>query len=119
MAKKKTKTQRGPGKPRRIFTPAQIKRMEEYAFGGCLNSTIATLMNIPATTLDARLDIRKKLTKKRAERKAWLRNVQDYRAENDVSPVMAIFMGKNELGQTDKHDLNHSGSVVLKEPVIK
>jgi len=110
---------RGPGKPKRVFTPAQIKQMEEYAFDGCLNATIATLMDIPATTLDARPDIRKKLTKKRAERKSWLRKCQNDRVENDSSPVMAIFLGKNELGQSDKQEIAHSGTVSLKEPIIK
>ena len=110
---------RGPGKPRKKITPAQIKKMQELAYGGCQNNTIATLMGFDKNLIDQRKDIRDILSKKRAERKAWLRSVQDYRVEFDPSPVMAIFIGKNELGQSDKQEIAHSGSVELKEPVIK
>jgi len=110
---------RGPGKPRIKLTPAQVKQMEGYAFDGCQNNTIATLMGFDRCLIDQRPDIKKILTKKRAERKSWLRKCQNYRVENDSSPVMAIFLGKNELGQSDKQEIAHSGTVALKEPIIQ
>jgi len=110
---------RGPGKPRIKLTPAQIKKMQELAYSGCQNNTIATLMGFHKNLIDERDDIRKLLTKKRCERKLWLRKCQNYRVENDSSPVMAIFLGKNELGQSDKQEIAHSGTVALKEPIIQ
>ena len=85
-------------RPKRVFTDEEIQQMEEYALDGCQNGTIATLMEIPNSTLIRRFS--KKLTKKRAERKQRLRLIQTNLALSN--PAMAIFLGKNELNQTDK-----------------
>ena len=85
-------------RPKREFTDEQIQEMEEYALNGGQNGTIATAMAIPLTTLIRRFG--KLLTKKRAERKLKLRTTQTALATSN--PAMAIFLGKNELNQTDK-----------------
>ncbi len=87
-------------RPKTEFTEKQIVQMQEYALEGCQNNTIATLMDIPKTTLIRRFG--HLLHKKRCERKLTLRKLQLAQAKN--SPAMAIFLGKNELGQTDKQD---------------
>lgn len=102
------------GKKREI-TKAQRKKIGDLAYQGCQTKTIETLTDIPENTLRRRCgDL---LRKKRAERKVWLREVQDYRAENDKNAAIAIFLGKNELGQSDKqehlHDLTPELATVL------
>ena len=85
-------------RPKRQFTKDEIEQMEEYALNGGQNGTIATAMNIPFNTLKRHFG--KRLTKKRAERKLILRERQTLLAI--ANPAMAIFLGKNELGQVDK-----------------
>lgn len=91
------------GRPKREFTDEQVKLIEDYAFHGCQNNTIATLLDIPINTLTRHFG--KLLTKKRAERKYNLHINQDKMAK--TVPAMAIFLGKNELGQTDKQEHTH------------
>lgn len=108
MAKKKTKkkaTVKAKGRPKRNFTDEQVAEMEKYAFAGCQNNTIATLMDIPMNTLLAHFG--KLLTKKRCERKYELRAAQNKLAASNVA--MAIFLGKNELDQADKQELTGAG----------
>ncbi len=96
------------GRPRREWTPKQITQMEQYAFEGCQTGTIAELMGVPKTTLEDNVGIRSKLTKKRAERKLDLRQHQN-EAAKDKNPALLIFLGKNVLGQADKHDHELTG----------
>jgi len=79
-----------------------MARAEELAYQMCQNGTIAGLMGWPDAFIADRPDIRKKLTRKRQERKAWLRRKQLSQA--DKNPVSAIFLGKNYLGQSDKQE---------------
>lgn len=60
--------------------------------------------------LQERPDILTKFSKKRAERKVWLRKIQDRQAKS--FPAMSIFLGKNELEQTDKQDVTSGGKPV-------
>lgn len=87
-------------RPLRKFTNEQINQMQEYALTGCQNNTIATLMDIPIVTLVRRFG--KLLTIKRAERKYKLRKAQNEKALISKDTGMLCFLGKNELGQTDK-----------------
>lgn len=87
-------------RPKREFSDEQINEMQNYAFNGCQNNTIATLMDIPIETLVRRFG--KLLTKKRAERKWALRMAQTSKAIDSKDTGMLCFLGKNELGQTDK-----------------
>jgi len=88
-------------RPKRVFTDEEVARMCEHALNGGQNSTIATAMNIPLTTVIRRFG--KLLTQKRAERKLKLRRNQTVQAT--VSSDMAKFLGKNELGQVDKQEI--------------
>ena len=98
------------GKPKRVFTETQLNKMQELAFDGCQTETIATIMGIPRKTIDDRPDIRGLLTKKRAERKAKLRQEQ-YKATGDGVPAMLIWMGKQALDQVDKKEIDVTGNL--------
>jgi hypothetical protein len=101
------KKKRGPGKPKRVFTAAQMKYMGDLALAGCQTLTIATLMEIPRETIDQRNDIQQFLTKKRCERKLRLRKQQEKATKSGV-PSMLIWMGKQTLGQVDKQETQHT-----------
>lgn len=91
-------------RPSKKFTDEQVKVIADYAFHGCQNNTIATLLDIPVNTLTRHFG--KLLTKKRCERKLYLRKAQDRKAgEGDTG--MLCFLGKNELGQSDKQEITH------------
>ena len=85
-------------RPKRQFTDEIVQRMEEMALNGCQNTTIAIALDVPKSTLVRRFGPR--LRKKRCERKDLLRTNQTRLAK--TFPAMAIFLGKNELGQVDK-----------------
>jgi len=101
-----------------ILTPAQIKRAEGYALDGCQNNTICTLMGWDDNFIDQRPDIRKLLTKKRAERKLKLYKAQNSKALTGNDTTMQIWLGKNVLDQADKNETKHSGEVTLAAPTI-
>jgi len=107
MAKKKTK--RKVGRPKRKFPPEQMASIEEMAYNNCHTLTIANTLGIAESTL--RDNFRELLTQKRAEGKAELRKNQRELAVKN--PAMAIFLGKNELGQSDKQQLQHSADKSL------
>ncbi len=91
------------GRKKRKFTEAQVRKMKRLALAGCQNNTIATIMDIPMNTLKRHFG--KLLTKKRCERKYIIR--RDQKKHCRTNPTMAIFLGKNELGQADKQE--HTG----------
>jgi len=115
MAKKKNKV----GRPRKVITPNQLAKAEQLAFEGHQNGTIADIMDWEHSFISEREDIRKKLTKKRAERKVWLRKKQNSTAggRSKSAATMQIFLGKNELGQADKTetklDVGNAPAVVI------
>lgn len=88
-------------RPKRVFTDKDEQQMFDYALAGCQNGTIARLMCISLTTLIRRYG--SLLSEKRAERKFNLRENQTKLAK--TFPAMAIFLGKNELGQVDKQTI--------------
>ncbi len=101
---------RGRGKPKRVFTDIQMKKMGELALAGAQTETIATLMGVPRETIDSRPDIQTFLTKKRAARKMKLRGQQD-KATKEGVPSLLIWMGKQTLGQVDKREVDVSGNL--------
>jgi hypothetical protein len=110
-AKKKVKKkkrvsakQKKLGRPPHSFTAHQINHMSQLALSGCQNNTIATIMDIDGETLMRHF--KELLTKKRCERKYKLRKLQDATAKKG-NPALLIFLGKNELGQADKQDIEH------------
>lgn len=74
----------------------------KYALAGCYDKTIARLTGIPETTLKRRCGVL--ISKKRAERKYNIRAAQD-KAIKQGNPALLIFLGKNELGQVDKQEI--------------
>ena len=86
-----------------------MRKAENYALQGCKNNTICELMNWDHNLIEQRVDIKKRLTKKRAERKLKLLKQQNRTAAGDskASATMQIFLGKNELEQTDKAEVKH------------
>lgn len=85
-------------RPKRVFNDDEIKEIERYAHDGCYSQTIAAALDIPITTLKRRFG--RKIQKWRALGKLELKHSQRELAK--TNPQMAIFLGKNELGQTDK-----------------
>lgn len=94
-----------------VISPADMKKAEGYALLNCQNGTIAGLMGWEHNFIEDRPDIRKKLTKKRQEHKLNIRKAQEKQLN---TPVMAIWLGKNALGQTDKLKTEHDVSPELK-----
>lgn len=86
------------------------KEVAKYALAGCYDKTIARLTGIPETTLKRRCgDL---IASKRAERKYNIRKAQTESVAKGV-PQMLIFIGKNELDQTDRQDINLGGNVSI------
>ncbi len=105
-----TAKQRKAARTPNIYTTAQIKQMQELAFEGCQNNTIARIMGINEDTMLRY--VKEKLQQKRAERRQWLRSKQN-KAINAGNPALLIFVGKNELDQADKKDLKLSGDLTV------
>ena len=95
-----TSSKRPVGRPHRIFTDEQINQMGNYALAGCQNNTIAGLMGVPKETIVD--NFRQFLWEKRCQRKLTLRKQQNKAAKAGV-PSLLIFLGKNDLEQTDQH----------------
>ncbi|KKN03376.1 hypothetical protein LCGC14_1108240 [marine sediment metagenome] len=86
------------GRPKKSFSIEEVAVLEQLAFEGCQTGTIANITGIAYNTLTRHFG--KNLTKKRCERKQWLRQCQNSQAQ--TSADMCKFLGKNELGQVDK-----------------
>lgn len=93
----KRKNKPGAGRP---FVKLDEERIGRLAFAGCKNSEIAHILGCDDETL--KNNYSPILDKKRAERKAALRSKQTERALKDGEIAMLIFLGKNDLEQTDK-----------------
>jgi len=94
--KSKRKNKPGAGRPPVVLDEERIGRL---AFAGCKNSEIAHILGCDDETL--KNNYSPILDKKRAERKAALRAQQTERALKGDIPML-IFLGKNELEQTDR-----------------
>ena len=112
MAKKAKKTQKRAkqkqksapakelGRPESEFTNQQIRDIEQMAFDQCYDKTIAKVIGCAVETLKKHFST--KIIQKRAEGKAALHRSQMKQAQ--TNPTMAIFLGKNYLGQADKQE---------------
>jgi len=101
------------GRPKRVFSEEEKAKIDEMALNNCRDYTIAQVLNIPMNTFKRHFG--KRCMKKRAEFKANLREDQAKLAK--TNPAMAIFLGKNELGQEDKQTIKEDTSAMqaLKE----
>ncbi len=100
-------------RPKRKFTEAEERLIAEYALAGCQDKTIATLIEVEVRTLKAHYSTL--LHKKRAERKYELRMAQNRLAK--TNPAMAIFLGKNELGQSNENEF--TGTITLAQAFLE
>lgn len=105
------------GRPKTIIPEKDLKKAETLAFEGHQTGTICELMDWDRQFVDQRPDILTRLRKKRAERKVWLRKQQNRTAAGDskASGTMQIFLGKNELEQSDKQSVEVSGVIGTRE----
>ena len=105
--KKKAKKAKKVGRPKKVFTPEVIAEIDRMALDNCHLDTIAMALGIAKDTLVRRFSTY--ITQKRAKGRADLRRGQ--RELSKTHAAVAIFLGKNELGQSDKSEIEHSGTV--------
>lgn len=92
------------GRPEIKLTEQQLCDMDQMATDNCKDYTIANVLGIDAKTLKKHYS--KRLIQKRAKGRADLRRGQ--RTLSKDNAAMAIFLGKNELEQTDRQEVVHS-----------
>ena len=105
----------GRGK-KKIISAEDMAKAEAMALDNCQNNTICRVMGWNEHFLEDRKDILKRLQKKRAEHKAEVRANQ--RKHSKTSPVGAIWLGKQSLGQTDRSEISGKDGAPLLPPVI-
>jgi len=103
------------GRPPKQFSQEVIDRISDLAFQGCQARTIGAIIDCDEDTLKRHFT--PLLVKKRAERKEWLRRQQNKAAKASV-PSMLIFLGKNDLNQTDKQDITSGGNAIAPPTLI-
>ena len=93
------------------------KQFESLCELQCTKLEICNYFNITDKTLESRIQEHYKMSFsevfaiKRGGGKMSLRRMQWQMAAK--SPAMAIFLGKNFLNQSDKHELEHTGGVKI------
>ena len=90
------------------LTEEQKAEVERLASVGCSNELIAESLGVPVSTFHDCPQLRKICGQKRAKHKAAILSDQD--TQRPKYPVMAIWQGKNFLGQTDKQEVKHAVS---------
>lgn len=105
MAKKTKKTRkRRVGRPRETYlTSVQLKKLDRMAKDQCKHRTIAEVLGVEKNNLV--LNYLPRLHKMAALGRAEL--AADQRKLQKNSAAVAIFRGKNYLGQTDKQEVTH------------
>ena len=93
------------GRPKRVFNDEQREQITQMALDNCHFETIAMALEIPVNTLKRHFG--RYIKQKRAEGRTILRRNQVELSKNN--PAMAIFLGKNELEQTDKQIFINEG----------
>ncbi len=97
------------GRPKRVFSDEDVAHITEMALNNCNTETIANVLEIPVNTLKRHYG--RLLKQKRAEHRTKLRTAQA-KAITEGVPSMLIFLGKNELNQSDKQEIKHTGQVL-------
>ena len=113
--KKKKKPKNKGGRPRIVFTEDKWKEFENLCALQCTQLEITEWFGIDQKTFDKLL--MKKYGKpfslvfrqKRTKGLISLRRRQFQMSE--TIPSLAIFLGKNYLGQSDRQEIEHSGSI--------
>ena len=104
---KKTKKQvKNVGRPKIVLNLEELERLSRL---NCTMPEISAYFDIPLRTLEDKftneLDVRKAIEKGRATGKLSLRRRQIQIMEETNNPTMAIWLGKQLLGQTDKQEI--------------
>ena len=104
---KKTKKQvKNVGRPKIILNLEELERLSRL---NCTMPEISAYFDIPLRTLEDKfaneVDVRKAIEKGRATGKLSLRRRQIQIMEETNNPTMAIWLGKQLLGQTDKQEI--------------
>ena len=99
-------------KPKKVGRPKTILNLDELEKLCRLNCTmpeIASYFNVPLRTLEDKYtndkEIRKTIDKGRNQGKLSLRRKQIQILDETNNATMAIWLGKQLLGQRDKHDI--------------
>ena len=103
------------GRPKRVFTKAETNKIRQYALNNSKSETIASALDIPVNSLKRHFG--RKMTIWRAEGKVKLKNLQ--REMADKSTQMAIWLGKQDLGQVDKQVITSKTEIVAVPEVEK
>lgn len=93
------------GRPERKFSDEQVQQITQMALDNCHFDTIALALNIPVSTLKRHYE--RVIKQKRAEGRTILRRSQHEKAIIGKDTAMLCFLGKNELGQSDKQEFKH------------
>ncbi len=104
--KKKKKPTNKVGRPKINLNLEELERLSRL---NCTIPEISAYFDIPLRTLEDKftneLDVRKAIEKGRATGKLSLRRRQIQIMEETNNPTMAIWLGKQMLGQTDKQEI--------------
>ena len=94
------------GRPK---TPINLEELQKLCRLNCTMPEISAYFNIPLRTLEDRytndMDVRNAIDKGRNEGKLSLRRKQIQIMDETNNTAMAIWLGKQLLGQRDKHDV--------------
>ena len=94
------------GRPKADINLAELKKLCRL---NCTMPEIASFFGIPLRTLEDRFtndnEVRKAIENGRNEGKLSLRRKQYQIMDETNNPTMAIWLGKQLLGQRDKHDV--------------
>jgi len=88
------------------------KQIANYAKLGCSNREIAAMLGVNEGTIRKRYSAL--LDKSRAERITVIRGWQ-YEAAKKGNVTMLIWLGKQDLGQSDKQDNHNNSTIIIKE----
>ena len=98
------------GRPAREFTDEQVEEIKRLARKGCKTLTIASITEIPETTL--RSHFSGLIKKQHALKKEDVLDAQN-RLLSEDNPTMAIWLGKQYLDQTDKQVVEQNTNLKL------
>ncbi|KKL19790.1 hypothetical protein LCGC14_2461930 [marine sediment metagenome] len=97
------------GRPKRVFSKAEITKIQRYARNNSKTQTIADALNIPYNSLNRHFG--RRMTRWRAEGRVSLKQIQQRMSK--TSPQMAIWLGKQDLGQVDKQVITTNTAPVV------
>lgn len=113
MTEEKQKPKHSIGRPKRVWTPEETADIERLAKLQLHIDTIADCLQIPKNDIIRHFG--PNLAKKRAEGRMEIAEAQRSMLKQ---PVMAIWLGKQHLGQADKQELGGKDGKPLQVQVV-